>query len=123
VEGYDLAEPVTFTYNADGKRVAKQTDADTTTKFLYDFNRLLREDDGTTQTQYTSTIEEYGDLISEYDDASQQSSYHHYDALGSTDALIDPDAAATTRHYAYRAFGEISSPGEAGTLLVPPPDV
>ena len=113
------AEPVggavTFTYDADGKRVGKATSAETK-KFIYDFDNLLQETDGsdTTQQEYTTTVEEYGDLVSEYDGTS--TSYHHYDALGSTDALTDPDQASTDT-WVYRAFGEVQS--RTGTTETP----
>lgn len=59
-----------------------------------------------TEETYTSTVEEYGDLISEYD--GTDSSYHTYDALGSTDALLDP-AQTSTASTVLRAFGEVIS--------------
>ncbi len=102
-----LAEPVagsvTLTYNPDGRRVKKETPSDAT-RFIYDFNRLLQEtdDSGDVEQQYTSTLEEWGDLVSEYD--GSDTSYHQYDALGSTDALLDDDPTPTDR-YKYRAFG------------------
>jgi len=100
-----VAGPVTFTYDADGKRVGKAT-ASETKKFIYDFENLLQETDAsdTTQQEYTTTVEEYGDLVSEYDGTS--TSYHHYDALGSTDALTDP-AQTSTDTWTYKAFGEV----------------
>ncbi|HUT14425.1 MAG TPA: hypothetical protein VMY42_28325 [Thermoguttaceae bacterium] len=84
-------DPSTFSYNAAGKRVGK-TVGEQGKRFLYDFNRLLQESDadtGETEMLYTSTTDEYGDLISEYGEAG--SKYHHYDASGSTDALQDPE--------------------------------
>jgi RHS repeat-associated protein len=102
------AEPptgiVTFTYNAEDKRVKKETPSDIK-QFYYDQHRLLLELDGAGDTDlfFTSTIDEYGDLLSEYDGAA--ASYHTYDALGSTDALLS-DAEAETDRYAYRAFGQ-----------------
>jgi len=93
-------DPSTFAYNAAGKRVGK-TVGQEGKRFLYDFNRLLQEadaDTGETEMLYTSTTDEYGDLISEY--GASGSKYHHYDATGSTDALHDPEGAD---HYAWRA--------------------
>jgi RHS repeat-associated protein len=77
-----------------------------TRKFIYDMTRLLLETDdaGDTERAYTATTDEYGDLVSEYDEGSGASSFHQYDALGSTDALLDADETATDR-YQYRAFG------------------
>jgi len=40
----------------------------------------------TTNREYTSTTEQYGNLLSAY--ASNQSSYYEFDGLGSTDALL-----------------------------------
>ena len=102
------ADPVTLTYNAAGQRVAKQTAPADSKKFIYDFNNLLQETDGdTNETEmlYTSTTEEYGDLVSEY---SQESRYHQYDALGSTDALVNQEEEAL-ESYKYRAFGTVAS--------------
>lgn len=92
-----------MSYSARGKRVQKQS-ATQTTKFLYDFGKVLQETDGggTTTHEYTSTTDQYGDLLSAYDGSS--TSYYEHDALGSTDALIN-DAEAATDRYVYRAFG------------------
>jgi RHS repeat-associated protein len=95
-------------YNADGQRVARGEAGDTK-KFFYDFNNLLKELDGdgdTTET-YTSTTEEYGDLVSEYDDTAG-AGYYHEDGLGSTDALVHP-AQPSTDAWVYRAFGQVES--------------
>ncbi len=107
------AEPpagtVTMTYTAAGARVKKETTTETK-RFLYDFNNLLAELDGSDATEvlYTQTTEEYGDLVSEHDPGSASSTYWHYDALGSADALLDDDETVTDR-LAYRAFGLVES--------------
>ena len=101
------AGDVGFQYNALGQRVEKEVQSSgETRKFIYDMTRLLMETDdaGDTERAYTATIQEYGDLVSEYDEGSGQSAFHQYDALGSTDALLDADETATDR-YQYRAFG------------------
>ena len=102
-----VAEPpagkTTLTYRGDGRRVRKETPS-ATTKFIYDGNRLLEETDGDDELerQYTSTLEQWGELLSEYDGSE---TYDHLrDALGSTDAILDDGQAATDR-YQYRAFG------------------
>ena len=98
-----VSNPVTMAWNAEGKRIVKQVAA-TTTKFLYDFEKVLQEADGSnvTQKEYTSTQDLYGDLLSAYDGSS--SKYYEPDALGSTDALMD-DAQSVTDRYKYKAFG------------------
>jgi RHS repeat-associated protein len=97
------AGPVTLTYNADGHRVAKTT-ATQVRKFVYDFEKVLQETDGTNTTnkEYTSTDALYGKLLSDY--TGGQSTYYEYDGLGSTDALVS-DAQTATDRYRYRAFG------------------
>jgi YD repeat-containing protein len=97
------AGAVTLTYTADGHRVAKTT-ATQARKFIYDFEKVLQETDGsnTTTKEYTSTEEQYGNLVSAF--SGGQSTYYEYDGLGSTDALVN-DAQAATDRYRYRAFG------------------
>ncbi len=94
---------VTLTYNAQGRRVQK-VNPTTTKKFIYDFEKVLKEADGSdvTTNSYTSTVEQYGDLVSAYDGTN--TSYFQDDALGSTDALLN-DAETATDRYRYRAFG------------------
>ncbi len=102
-----VAEPVaglvTFTYRADGRRVGKETPSESK-HFIYDLNRLLQETDdaGDPLHEYSSTLDEWGELVSEYDETDTL--YHQHDALGSTDALLDDDEAAAAS-YAHRAFG------------------
>jgi hypothetical protein len=45
-----------------------------------------------TTHEYTSTAELYGDLVSGYDGTNK--TYYQYDALGSTDALLDDNQTA-----------------------------
>jgi RHS repeat-associated protein len=95
---------VTLSYDAVGHRVKKQTPT-ATTNFLYDFKHVLQERDGNDATQREYSFQassEYGDLVSQYDGSN--TSYHEFDALGSTSALIS-DAAAETDKWVYRAFG------------------
>jgi RHS repeat-associated protein len=101
-----VAGPVTFTYDADSRRLGKQTLA-LTKRYIYDFEKVLQETDGfgVTQNQYTSTEEQYGDLVSAY--GGGQGVYYAFDAVGSADALLD-DTGSTTDRYAYRAFGLVA---------------
>ena len=87
----------------------KQTPSDTT-KFFYDFNRLMQETNASDELEreYTSTLNPWGELVSEYD--GSDTAYHLADALGSTDALLDDNQTATDR-YKYRAFGLESQTG------------
>jgi YD repeat-containing protein len=59
---------VTMTYNALGQRISKDASSGTT-YFRYDGNNLLQETDsgGNVSRSYTTTDEEYGDLISEHE--------------------------------------------------------
>ena len=98
-----VAGPVTFAYDDAGRRLAKQTPV-LTKRYVYDFEKVLQETDGfgVTQNQYTSTEEQYGDLVSAY--GGGQGAYYAFDAVGSTDALLD-DTGSVTDRYANRAFG------------------
>ncbi len=102
-----VAEPVaglvTLTYRADGRRVQKETPSESK-HFIYDLKRLLQETDdgGDPLHEYSSTLEEWDELVSEYD--GRDTLYHQYDGVGSTDALLDDDEAAAAS-YAHRAFG------------------
>jgi RHS repeat-associated protein len=95
--------PVTMLYNGDNKRVQKKTSGQTR-KFLYDVDKVLEEYDatGAVSKEYTSTTEQYGELLSAY--SGGNTSYYEPDALGSTDALLN-DAGTVSDRYAYRAFG------------------
>jgi RHS repeat-associated protein len=117
-EADTLTTPVTFTYNADGRRVQKRAGS-TTQRYVYDFERVLQEADGTgaTTEEFTSTLEPYGDLVSAY--GGGQNLYYEYDALGSADALLDGNASVSSR-YAYRAFGQLASQSGPGSSLSNP---
>jgi len=94
---------VTMAYSAEGKRVQKQSWM-ATTNYLFDFKKVLQETDGmgNLKHEYTSTNEVYGDLLSAYDGSG--TSYHQFDALGSTDALLD-DSGSLKDAWMYRAYG------------------
>jgi RHS repeat-associated protein len=113
------AEPpagvVTFTYYADGRRAQKETPSETR-KFIYDGKKVLQETDGAdaVEREYTGTVDEYGDLISEYDGSA--TSFHLFDGQHSTDALLD-DSESVTDRYRHRAFGLEQS--QSGTSETP----
>jgi len=96
-----ITGPVTYVYDGDGRRLAKISGSGTTS-FVYDFEKVLQEDDGSTTTQYTSTAEQYGTLLSAFDGSN--TSYYVPDALGDTAGLIS-DTGSMTDSYAYQAFG------------------
>ncbi len=108
-----VGAPVTCTYSGDNKRVKKEVGA-TTRQFLYDYENLLRESDGggSLQQEYTSTTEQYGDLLSAYDGTSSR--YYEFDPQYSTEALLD-DTGSVTDRYKYRAYGLASHPTGATT--------
>ena len=101
------AEPVAGTvnllYDGDGKRLSKQTPT-ATTLYVYDFEKVLQEADaaGTTNKQYASTQEQYGDLLSAY--GNGETSHYGFDGNSNTDAMLAPDGTLQDK-YAYRAFG------------------
>lgn len=104
--------PITLSYNANGARVSKEA-AGVTRNYLYDFERLLNESETTgASTTYTSTVEEYGKLLSEYDDAAGARLDHAYDAQWSTNALIDENGAVAET-LEYQAFGQPNQPTSA----------
>ena len=67
----------------------------TTTNYIWDENNLLAEADGSNvvQTVYTNEPEQYGNLISSR--ISGTTSYHHFDALGSTRQLTNAAGTVT----------------------------
>ncbi|MES9854782.1 MAG: RHS repeat-associated core domain-containing protein [Candidatus Thiodiazotropha sp. L084R] len=99
-----------YGYNPNGIRSSK-SESGVTTSYVVDENRdyaqVLIEDDGTTQVSYT-----YGDdLISQ--DRGGETSYYHYDGLGSTRSLTDSQGNLANT-YDYEAFGEVL--GQTGTV-------
>ena len=98
----------TFTYNADGQRVQRYT-PDEERKFVYDRLKPLLETTAAGQTTLTydySGRDAYGELTSRT--AQGQTHYHVYDALGSTESLLDA-LESISNQYAYRAFGKVES--------------
>jgi RHS repeat-associated protein len=94
----------TMTYDGDGKRRRIQ-DSDGLRNTVWDGENILVETDSgnSTLARYTLAPEVYGSLVSQR--RSGATSFHHYDALGSTDRVTD-SGQNTLVSYLYRAFGE-----------------
>ncbi len=96
---------VTFTYNAIGQRVGKESHDGQATGFLFADKNLVHLTDGIggdiDKTYTTTCDDEYGDVLSEGDDESEL--YHQYDAQANG-AVLSDDAGDPTR-YKYLAFG------------------
>lgn len=113
---------VTLTYNAIGQRIRKDA-ADTPggaeTNYLYDFKKLLQEsdDDGDATRTYTSTTNEYGDLLSEFDELDDESYFGAFDSQHSADAWLAEDQS-TIERLRYTAFG-LTSEGLPSTTPGP----
>ena len=80
----------------------------TTTKYIWDEESYLAEADGTNTINvvYTNGPQRYGNLVSTR--ISGTTSYHHFDAIGSTRQLTNAADAVTDRMI-YDAWGTISS--------------
>jgi len=94
----------TITLDGDGKR-RRIEDSAGLRNIIWDMENIVAELDSgnATLAQYTLAPEGYGALISQR--RSGSSSFHHFDALGSTDRLTD-GSANTLAAYLYRAFGQ-----------------
>ena len=115
-----MADPVTGVstnvYNGSGQRM-ETPNTDGTTMFVFDMQNLLIETDGTGTTQVYYTVGgtmpgQFGDAMSErFPQASTPyTEFYAFDALGSTDSLVD-DTGTVDDHYVYTAFGTlVSSP-------------
>jgi RHS repeat-associated protein len=90
---------------SDELRLSKETEAGTV-RYVWDNQNIIQEQDetGFVEAAYTLNPQPYGDLVSQHRDA--ESSFYHYDALGSTESLTDPSGTQTDE-YVYAAFGEI----------------
>src|SRR5262249_31828338 len=79
-----------------------------TTNYIWDKQNYLAEADGssTIQTVYTNEPEQYGNLISSR--ISGTTSYHHFDALGSTRQLTNAPGTVTDT-MTYDAWGNAVS--------------
>ena len=96
----------TFTYDGDGSR-RRIEDSAGLRNLIWDTRNILAELDNSNNTlaAYTLAPHGYGSLLSQR--RSGATSYHHYDALGSTDRLTDAAQAAVIT-YLYRGFGQQS---------------
>jgi RHS repeat-associated protein len=72
------------------------------------------DDAGVTIADYTTEPDHFGNVISQY--RSSQSSFFHYDALGSTLSVTDESQNVTDTR-AYTAFGEVT--GATGSTKFP----
>src|SRR5258708_14812280 len=90
----------------------------TTTKYIWDEQNYLAEADAndTINVVYTNEPQQYGNLISSR--ISGTTSYHHFDALGSTRQLTNA-AGSPTDTWIYDAWGNIlSRSGATATALL-----
>jgi YD repeat-containing protein len=94
----------TITLDGDGKRRSIE-DSGGLRNLIWDMENILVETDSNdaTAAAYTMAPEMHGELISQR--RSGATSFHHFDALGSTNKLTDANAA-TLVEYLYRAFGQ-----------------
>jgi len=102
----------TATYDGNGKR-RSYGDSAGFRKFLWDGKNILLVTDvnGVTGRTYTLRPEVYGELVCQ---RSGTTSFHHYDALGSTRNLTDANQGITdTRDY--KAFGLTNASSGANT--------
>ena len=104
-------EQVSYTYapvtrTSDELRFSKETGAGLVF-YIWDRQNLIIEIDetGLTLADYTVAPQAYGAYISQHRDDSQ-SSFYHFDPLGSTAALTD-GTEMVTDSYLYTAFGEV----------------
>ena len=91
-------------------RLVKETDAGII-NYIWDDQNIIQEVDGTNaiEAEYTLNPQAYGNLISQRRDGD--STFYHYDALGSTQSLTD-QTGTVENEYTYGAFGqELSSSG------------
>jgi RHS repeat-associated protein len=113
---------VTFLYDPDGRRVEKEVDGSELTRFVWDGERLLVENNSMNDPQVEYTQGDgsvggglgnggFGNLVSEYQyGGGEPISYQHaFDALGSTGALVDGSGSVDDR-WQYSAFGLQQSP-------------
>src|SRR5712664_3094499 len=78
----------------------------TTTNYIWDDDNLLAEadDSNVVQTVYTNETQQYGNLVSTR--ISGTTSYHHFDAIGSTRQLTNA-AGTITDTVIYDAWGNV----------------
>ncbi|QDV52197.1 RHS repeat domain-containing protein [Gimesia fumaroli] len=111
---------VTYTYapvnkKSDELRLSKETDLEFTSYMWDDQNIILEQDEvSTVDAEYTVMPQAYGNLISQTRDA--ESSFYHFDPLGSTRELTDASETVTDS-YLYSVFGKVKS--STGTTVNP----
>ena len=100
---------LTFTYNGDGIRQSRTVDG-TTTRYVYDGVRLLKELDAVGATKTTYSLAPMGGewypLIS--DRSGTASRFYAFDALGTTRALAN-QSQLTTHLFTDDAYGNVLS--------------
>jgi RHS repeat-associated protein len=99
-----------FAYDADSKRVSKR-DADGFTEFIYQGPDMLalqmeRDESENTRVRYTMGAGLEAMRRASNGIASGDSSFYHFDWLGSTFELTD-ESQAVTDEYLYNAWGEV----------------
>jgi RHS repeat-associated protein len=90
----------------------------TTTKYIWEDDNYLAEADGndTINVVYTNEPQQYGNFVSTR--ISTTSSYHHFDAIGSTRQLTNAANSITDRAI-YDAWGNlVSRSGTTGVMLL-----
>src|SRR5579859_3452429 len=90
----------------------------TTTNYIWDDQNYLAEADGTNTINvvYTNEPEQYGNLVSTR--ISTTTSYHHFDALGSTRQLTNSSGAVTDTML-YDTWGNsVNRTGTTGVMLL-----
>jgi RHS repeat-associated protein len=95
----------TRTYNGDGQVVVREANA-TPQRWIWNGQNILHETDdaGVTTCLYTREPAVYGLLLSRQE--TSDSYQYLFDALGSTDRLIDA-SQTPIEHYTYDAFGSL----------------
>ena len=94
----------TFTLDGEGKR-RRLEDSTGLRNLLWDLENILVETDSgqATVARYTLAPQLYGELVSQR--RAGATAFHHFDAVGSTNALTAADASIAAQ-YLYTAFGQ-----------------
>ncbi len=114
--GYNIT---VYRYDAFGRRISKNLNGWTHTRFVYDGNRLIEERD-TTNALVASYL--YGLGIDEalsrrrWSGGSYSDIYYHTNALGNVTALTNPSGVVLER-YKYDAFGQVTFLTASGSPL------